>query len=452
MKKMTKSALWVLSISLAALFSCNDPTVIGSDLLSGDQLDIEFTDTLTLRAYTDVNDSITVWGPGANGINFQNFAFGDYQDPIFGRSVASIYAQFVTNSSLPKFESTDVLDSVVLMLAYNTGLSYGKLDEPFTMEVFRMSESLDADEKYINSDSFSVYQSPLKSVTFVPNLTDSVTVMEPNADTLRSVELPPHLRIRMDNIGIIDSFFNSVDSATFASDSSFLELFKGIWLKPASQNKGMLSFIMRGTNTSLRYYYTESDGDKRSYDFRVFSGNPVVLHQRNYYGGSEVAEFIGQTGEVRNDSILFMQGLNGVNIEFEIPYADELKNVIINKAELILPVLELSGDNDDYGLVPQIYATEVVVDDSLAIVEDIFLANLSRPTEDFGNYFGGKAPTDGVYKLSLSAQLQKILEGASSKKLRLTVYVRSERAARVVLAGPSHPTTPAKLNITFTRY
>jgi hypothetical protein len=452
MKKMTNPALWVLSISLAALFSCNDPTVIGSDLLSGDQLDIEFTDTLTLRARTVTNDSFTVWGPTPNGVNFQNFVFGDFQDPIFGRSVASIYSQFVTSTSLPRFEAGQVLDSVVLLVAYNKDLSYGKLDEPFTMEVYRMSEGLDADEKYINTDSFSVFPAPLASATFIPNLTDSLTVLEPNADTMRAVKVVPHLRIRMDGGGgIIDSIFSQVDSATFANDSSFLELLKGFWLKPASQNHGMLSFNMRNTNTALRYYYTDGT-DKKTYDFRIFTGNPVVLHQRNYYAGSEVAEYLAQGGEISNDSVLFMQGLNGVNIDFEIPYADELKDVIINKAELVLPIRTLPNDTDDYGLVAQIYATERVTDDSLAIVEDIFLANLSRPTEDFGNYFGGRPTTDGYYKLSLTAHLQRMLEGNASKNLRLTVYVRSERAARLVLAGPSHPTTPAKLRVSFTRY
>ncbi|MCF8245355.1 MAG: DUF4270 domain-containing protein [Saprospiraceae bacterium] len=446
MKNLTTSAFWMLTLSLVTLFSCNDPSSIGSDLLSGDQLNTEFTDTLTINARTVINDSMTVWGPGVNGTIFQNFAFGDYQDPVFGRTVSSIYAQIVTNSSPPNFIDTlSVLDSVVLTLAYNTSLSYGKLDEPFTIEVYEMSQSLDVDEKYLNSDSFSVKPTPLAVHTFVPNLTDSLTVMETNADSVREVKLAPHLRIKLDSL-FGKSIFE-LDSLTLATDSLFLEFFKGIWLKPASQNAGLLSFIMRSSNTNIRFYYNNA-GKKKSYDFKTFSGNPVVLHQRNYYGGSVVGGNIGQNGS----NNLFLQGLNGVNIEFEIPYAEELKGLIINKAELSFPIVTLPEDNDNYNPVQQIYASEIASDTSVNILDDIYFASISHPSSDFGDFFGGKVTSDDTYKLNLAAQLQRMIAGNSKKKLLFTAHLRAERAARVVLGSPSHPDTPAKLKIWYTRY
>ncbi len=444
MKKITNSAFLVLILTLVALFSCNDPSTIGADLLSGDQLDTEFTDTLTLKARTVVNDSMTVWGPGVNGVVFQNFAFGDFQDPIFGRTVSSIYAQIITNTSAPPFKPESVLDSVVLMVAYNKDLSYGKLDEPFTMEVYEMSQSIEVAKKYLSSDSFSVKPTPLAVHTFTPNLTDSLTVMETNADTVREVKLPPHLRIKLDT-----AFAGKIlrlDSLTLATDSLFLDYFKGIWLKPASQNAGLLSFIMRSGNTNIRFYYNDG-GKKKSYDFKAFSGNPVVLHQRNYYGGSIVGNQIGQGSEM-----LFMQGLNGVNIEFEIPYADELKGLIINKAELILPILTLPEDKTEYVPVRQIFAVEVTSDTSVTILDDIYLASISHPSSDFGNYFGGKVTSDNTYKMNLASQLQRMISGSSKKKLLFSVHLRSERAARVVVGGPNHPDTPAKLKIWYTKY
>ncbi|MBK9017178.1 MAG: DUF4270 family protein [Saprospiraceae bacterium] len=440
----------MLTISLAALFSCNDPSAIGSDLLSGDQLDTEFTDTLTLRARTVANDSFTVWGPGVNGVAFQNFAFGDFQDPVFGRTVSSIFAQVVTNSTPPDFkDGVSVLDSVVLTLAYNTDLSYGKIDESFTIEVYEMDQSLDVSEEYFNTDSFSVKPSPIGTHTFVPNLTDSLTILETNADTVREVKLPPHIRIRIDSL--FGASILHLDSLTLADDTSFLKILKGIWLKPASQNAGLLSFIMRSGNTNMRFYYHDGTA-KKSYDFKIFSGNPVVLHQRNYYGGSVVGEYISQPGEERNDSLLFLQGLNGVNIEFEIPFAEELKGLIINKAELILPIITLTEDTDDYDPVSQIYVSEVLTDTSEAVLDDIYFASVSHPSSDFGDYFGGKVTSDDNYSLSISAHFQRLISGEAGKKMLFTVHFRSERAARVVLGGPNHTDFPAKLKIWYTKY
>ncbi|MBK8567154.1 MAG: DUF4270 family protein [Saprospiraceae bacterium] len=450
MKKLTKPALWVLSFFFVAFFACNDPTVIGSDLLSGDQLDIEFTDTLTLKARTIPNDSLVVWRTGTNAVLFQNFTFGDFQDPVFGRTVASVYAQYVTNSNLPKFDPSQILDSVVLMLPYNASLSYGKLDEQFTIEVYEMAESLDPDEEYTNSDSFSVSAVPLAVHSFIPNLTDSITVLEPNSDTLRQVKSPAHLRIKLDPARFVPFF--SLDSATIANDSSFLEYFKGLWLKPSSQNAGLLSFKMRDPLSNLRFYYRDGT-DTLSYDFRIFSGNPVVLHQRNYYTGTTVEPYISQAGEERPDDLIFLQGLNGLNFELEIPYAEEMRGIIINKAELVLPIISLNNDNDKNGPVAQLYATEVVSDTTLLLIDDIYLPLLNLATDDFGNYFGGKAVADeDFYKVSLSAHLQKVIDGSSTKKIRFTVHLRNERAARVVLGGPSNTTSPAKLRLSFTRY
>ena len=73
------------------------------------------------------------------------------------------------------------------------------------------------------------------------------------------------------------------DSLTLVTDSIFLDSFKGIWLKPASQNAGLLSFIMRSGNTNIRFYYHDGD-KKKSYDFKAFSaGNKRLAGDRSRF-------------------------------------------------------------------------------------------------------------------------------------------------------------------------
>lgn len=450
MKKQTNPALWVLPLFFAILFSCNDPSTIGSDLLSGDELGVEFTDTSTLFAYTVAEDSLLIWDSNPSGTIYQNFTFGNCQDPIFGKTEASIFAQIVPSTTVPEFEGV-TLDSVVLMLTYNDDLCYGNLDEMFSVEVYELDEQLDPDRDYYTIDSFAVKPMPVGAATFVPNVSDSMEVFVPgNPDSTDTEKLPAHLRIRLDN-----SFGEALmqfDSATYAEDTLFSKVFHGIWLKPTSQNAGLLNFKMRDGTTSLRLYY-HSSTDTTSYSFRVYNDDPVVMHQRYYRGGAPVQAHIATLGEMRNDSFLFMQGLTGLNIELELPYIQSLNNVIINKAELQLPILSLPGEDEDFASVQQIYAYEVVSDTSIALLYDIALPLSRLPGSDFGDYFGGKPDeTNGRYSLNLTAAVQRMLTGESTNRLRLIPYIRAERAHRVVLAGPAKYEAPAKLKITYTKY
>lgn len=451
MKKLTNPALWVLYLSLVALVSCNDSSTIGADLLSDDELGVEFTDTITLSAYTVAEDSLLIWDSNTNGTIYQNFIFGDCQDPIFGRTVASIFAQIVPNTVVPDFEGA-TLDSVVLMLTYNEDLCYGNLDELFALEVYELDEQLDPDEDYYTVDSFAVKPAPVGIASFTPNVADSMEVLVPqgNPDTVITEKLPAHLRIRLEN-----SFGQSLmqyDSATYANDTVFSAAFHGIWLKPTSQNAGLLNFAMRNSTSNLRVYYHTSS-DTASYSFRIYNDDPVVMHHRNYYGGSTVEAHIAQAGEMRNDSFLFLQGLRGLNIELELPYIQSLNGVVINKAELLLPILSLPGEDEDFASVQQLYAVEVASDTSAFVLDDIGLPLARIPGSDFGDYFGGKPDeTNGRYAINLTAILQRMTSGDAKNRIRLTPYIRAERANRVVLSGPAKYEAPAKLKVTYTKY
>ncbi|MBI5915871.1 MAG: DUF4270 family protein [Bacteroidetes bacterium] len=449
MKQLPQAAFLALTISLAALFSCNDPTVIGSDLLSGDQLDIDFTDTITLKARTVLDDSIRIWDPSPTSIEFVSFPFGDFIDPVFGRSTTSIYAQLNLNTSAPDFMDGE-LDSIVLILPYDSSLCYGKFDEVFAMGVYRLDEPLIDSISYYNTDSFSVKPSPIAVKFFTPNVEDSVTVIVPEGDpdTTITERLVPHLRIRLDD-AFAEEFFET-DTSIFNHNDEFLEFFKGIWLKPASQNAGMLSFNMRNSLAGLRVYYHE-DTIHRQYNLRIYSGNPVTSHQRHYYGGSFAEAYISPANSDSNDSLLFLQGLTGLDLEFEIPYAESMKGVIINKAEIVLPILSLLEDDPAYDPVEQIFVTEVLTDSTSRSIDDLTFS-IDRGGTKFGDYFGGQVTTENNYKINISAHFQDMIAGLVGKKLQLTVYLKPERPNRVVLAGPTHFSSPPKLKVSFTRY
>ena len=84
MKKILTCTLVLLTCIL--LTSCKDEhTNIGEDIL-GNLVDTEFTDTITLQAYSILEDTINTTNTSAN-------ILGHINDPVFGKSNAGIFTQ-----------------------------------------------------------------------------------------------------------------------------------------------------------------------------------------------------------------------------------------------------------------------------------------------------------------------------------------------------------------------
>ncbi|MFQ5446381.1 MAG: DUF4270 family protein [Saprospiraceae bacterium] len=446
MKKLHPIAFWVTGLLLMALFACNDPTVIGSDLLAGDQLDIEFTDTITVNAYTRTGDSVRTYAPLIIGSDLKSFLCGDLQDPIFGESVAEIYAQLSINSDIPDFDGAE-LDSLVFILPWQPDYFYGRTNETYEIELFELDEGMNRDSVYYSNQAFEVKPMPIGHVQFIPNPEDSVTLAVPGLDST-FVQVAPQLRIPLDEAYSAD-FFNA-DAGNFGTDSSFIAFFKGIRISPASQNGGMLSFNLRSSLAVLRAYF-HRDTVYEDYAFPIYTSNVVTTHMTNDQLGSIAGDFLGGPSE-EGDSLLFLQGMEGLSVVVEIPYVQDFEKVIVNRAELQFSTVKLMEDYEDYAPVSQVIISEIVDDSTTIIIDDVQLA-INRAGDQFNNIFGGDFDSaDNTYKLNITSHIQGMMDGSKSSRLLVTVYNRAEYPNRVVLAGSQHSEHPVKLNVSFTRY
>ena len=446
MKKIHPIALWVAGSLLVAIFACNDPTVIGSDLLAGDQLDIEFTDTITVNARTITGDSVRTFAPLIIGSDIQSFLCGYFQDPIFGSSLSYIYAHVSESSSLPDFADAE-LDSMVFVLPWQPDDFYGRTsNEIFDLDIFELAESLNQDSVYYSNQSFEVKPGAIGHIQFTPNATDSVTLAVPGDDSV-FVRVEPQLRIPL-NETFSNEFFTAAES-NFSTDSLFLAFFKGIRISPASQNAGMLSFNLRSSIAGIRVYY-HKDTVYDNYFFPIFTSDVVTTYMENDHIGSISGAFADATAE--DDSLLFLQGMEGLSVEVEIPYVEDFEKVIVNRAELEFTVEKLMQDLEDYDPVGQVIISEIVDDTTKIIIDDVQMA-INRAGNKFNEIFGGDFDSsDNTYKLNITSHFQSMMDGSKTKKLLVTVYNRAEHPSRVVLAGPGHSAHPVKLNVSFTRY
>lgn len=450
MKHLQSVALFALAFFLLTLFSCNDPTTIGSDLLAGDQLDVNFTDTLTIRAWSTRQDSIKTYDPNPLSSGYAFFPCGDFLDPIFGRSIARINARLSLNTSPPDFRDVTV-DSIVLILPYESKQAYGKFNEVFKLEVRELDEKLPDSTSFFSNREMKLKDAAIGYKEFTAVVSDSVTVMEPKADTVILQKYAAHLRIPLHE-SFVQAFL-AADSAKFASNSAFRDFFKGFQVRPPESspgNSGLLNFNLRSSLAGFQVYY-HKDSTYAQYKFPIFSTDIISAEFRHDYTGAFVQNYLDGSS-ARNDSLLFMQGMSGLNFDLEIPYIASLGKVVVNRAEIVLPIIRLAEDDPAYDPVDQIIVAEVVNDTVQRTIDDV-IYSINRAGDNFSYLFGGIVQSDGTYRINISAHFQDLLtRPETSKKMRFIVYLKQEKASRVVLGGPTHSTQPAKLRLSFTKF
>lgn len=451
---MKQLALFIIAIAIGLILipACTDPTEIGADLLDGDKAEVGFTDTLTVIATTEKTDSILTYFPVFTAAEaFQSYPVGDMNDPVLGKSKAQIYAQLSLSQLLPDLEAAAKIDSIVLVLPYDTANVYGFLNQEYGLSIHRLTEDMDEDLSYYSNDSFQSDPTPMGSIQFRPNL-DSITIYDyPNTgrDTLK---VPPQVRIPLP-ISFAQELVR-LDTAFYRSDSAFISYFKGIHIKPTKVTQGMLNFKLLDSRAGIYMYYERADTLKRQYrfEFNPFRARSVQIEQD--YNGVLAERYINSTQ--LGDSLVFVQGLSGLTTKLEIPHIKNLKNLVINKAELEVRVANLPGDNlGVFKPVPQLLLLSADDDGDLITIDDITIL-LPQGATILRQAYGG-VPTNGkpgepqLYNMNISTHVQGMIDGLRENVLYLTVFNRNQNPSRVPLYGAKHPQYSIKLKIAFSR-
>lgn len=450
--------LFPLVIALTVFWSgCADPTFVGSDLLNEDRVNAVFTDTLTIQSRTVRGDSVLTFSP--NPIWLAGYLFGDYSDPIFGSTYSEIYAQPTLELSTISFLRPDFsnanLDSVVLVLPYHGDGFYGNTDQEFSMEVYELVDSMAADSVYYSSQKLA-YNNLIGSKNFVPSL-DSVTFID-----YRTSSSPDTVSLAQLRVPLSMEFGNRIltaDTSNFLTNSDFRKFFRGFALRPGKSTNGAVSFDLEpsgGNYDAGIYLYFRRDTVPVQYRFPVSFRSPVSAYMENDYSGTAVEPAINSSGF--SDSLAYVQGTEGLLLELDFPNLAELENVIVNKAELLVPIAGL--ENDDPTVYPpakQLYAYYYDQDtrEGYVPVDDLLLGTPATIDIVFGGLVEtGTGGNPDLYRLNISVWFQRMLEADRDSDIRNTIYLtvapRGERLSRSILYGAEHPQFPIKLNLTYT--
>lgn len=432
----------IFLISIAFIFSsCKDDSLIGNNIMPpGDGLYGTFTDTLTLTSQTVLQNPLKT-------SNTSQSVIGSMNDPVFGKSVAGVYAQVLLPSNNIDLGRPDTLslDSLVLTLDYNG--FYGDEAQPMNVKVFQVTQDLNASTEYYSDQNFSF--SPIsigEKDNFIPQMKNRMIVL---GDTLDA-----HMRIRLsDRVG--KWMLGLSQSAGLASNASFLNIFKGLFIVGDTSNgfgNGFAYVNMTSAISRLTLYYHSAHIANKKFNFPITTSSTIVNHYQHNFNSTEVADSLAST--FNRDSINYLQSMSGTRTKVTIPNLKNLGKVLINKAEL-----EITALADPNNTADSIFTTPL----DIIVVRGDSAGNNSFTPDQTSTYlaFGGSRKTETNsagqkvyrYRVSIADQVQNLIDDATTDYGLYVIILGSPQIAdRVIIGGANRSDDyKMKLNVIYTK-
>jgi hypothetical protein len=428
------------------MVGCGDPSPIGTGVLDGERLNIQYTDTLGLSAKTIDADPLTSY---RFNLDIRDRILGQLDDPLTGVTGTELYARLRLSSAEPEFEGA-VIDSVILVLAYDSLGFYGDRGVTQEVEVYQLADMF-PDVDTLASDVQLPVGNLIGSKTLIPSFNDSILITSYIDDTL--ISLSPQLRIPLDN-NIGQQILDNPDLLT--DDTTFAKFFPGVVLKSTPSGSATFGLNMsRSQNSgglnSVKLYYNIGDTTKGIYNL-LFSNDisSYIFHER---AGYPLADFIED--EQFGDSILVVQGLSGVNTSVAFDDLSSVSADVINYAELICFINDDTGVDPDNYFPRNVVTSKVTEDGTFLSTNDFSVAISSGRLNDL---YGGN-PQDTVVngvplqfiKVNVTGHIKEVLDDPSIEpRIVFSVASNVQIPGRTVFYGPGHSLYPMKLRIIFT--
>lgn len=412
--------LFFVSAGLLALASCEKPeNNIGLELQPGEDILGYFTsDTTSVQSSTVREDSLRT-------DELTSVMLGNYDDPVFGRTMCSVFTQLKLSSVNADFPSAFQIDSVVLSMVYS-GTHYGRLT-PQAFQVYEMTGPMHIDSTYYTNSWFAIDES-----TDLVKDGEAVHSIRPESFVIVDGDsLQPQLRIPLDH-----SFGTKIltaDPSVLTDNDAFLEYFKGIYVRSISRDGALFNLDLVDSDSKVTIFYRDQDGDEEdtlAFALNINSDCARFTRFDHDYSGTVLSQ-VG-TVAVDGSSESFVQAGGGVKTHIEFPNLTDYAgfgNITINKAELIIPVS--TADAGKY--TPQQLLFLLYKDED---GENQLLPDQNTNAHSIGGTYN---ENDGEYRFNITRYIQRVING----ELPATgIYVVSNSAGvsgnRVILHGPSH--------------
>ena len=323
MNLSAKSTIFFLFFLLLYI-SCDESSEVGLELEDQDNsLEAKYID-IPLTASNIFLDSVRT--------DYGSLIFGQYDNPVFGKTKAVGYSQFSPEIISPDVVTTDlsiqpadssILDSIKLFLSYSY-IHGEEFDQEQEVSVRLIEDTLFSSAIYLSSKTIPLVtnKAPVGFTRF--------TVDKPG-DTLLTIPLT----MNYGNI-LLDLARQGV------SDREIRESTKGIAFEPGVNNKLILGFDLSNEFSRIVLYYHNSVDDTVSNQYRLRFDSPLSKHYSNYSTDRSASALssveIKNLNEFSINDKIYWQSGSGIYPMIDLSgftnFIDTAKNVILNKVEL----------------------------------------------------------------------------------------------------------------------
>ena len=422
-----------LILFLTSFSACNKTSDLGFDLIPEEFLfDPNALDTFTVNAFTYKSDSVRTSG-------MSNMSLGTYTDPIFGNITASFISEMRPLSPLDK-GTAPVFDSLVMYLHFDS-LAYGNPNTEKEINIFEIKQRLNLDSAYYNTFKYQDLETVLiTTATFLPFEVLIDSIMD---DTVK-IKNPLYQKVVIK----LDSIFGKriFDDYDLWNGSLFVNYFNGFLFKPESDPiDGSLSrFDLSGSNSEIIMYYHKNDTTAANYTFSFKSNCTRISLTEHEYNAPGFLPDLENPGIIE-DSVVYIQGMAGLETRIFLPYLDQLKNQGIfgvNRAELIIQAeLEPLTFETLFPAPSQLLLYSINADGNYDYLQEYYTQQ---------GYIGAQY-NDGKYIFDITYLIQKIIKGDIENN-GLVIKLQNDyfNHARAVLTSGKH-SRPMKLSLSLTK-
>ncbi|GJM30051.1 MAG: hypothetical protein DHS20C17_26860 [Cyclobacteriaceae bacterium] len=328
-------------IFFSALFSCEDPSSLGIDLIDdNDDIDVLYSE-IPLQLKVVQLDSINTTNRGI-------MMTGEYADLDFGNLKVQSYLRVLPPSAAPQIPET-VLTADSVTMDFRLNYFFGPEQVIHELAIHQLNEQVDPERIYYSSDS----------TPFDPTSVIDSSFMISEKDTLISLDLSP---LKDDLFAALKTY---VDDS--AGTAAFLEQFKGFTLITNPGSSAVLGFNNAHTESTMNLYYTTNDSVVNTVSFRYSSYYNQIIAD---YTGTELDGIQTLTDFEPASGNVYLQAGAGLvpKIDFQ-PYYDFIDSdtagtIVINKAELVFDNLQAL----DGAIAPPLQMSFYYTDDTNEII------------------------------------------------------------------------------------
>ncbi len=437
MKRNISFVSVLVTIFLFVMASCtNQSSPIGLDLMD-DLVGTDFTDTVTVEAYSVLEDTVVTSNLSANLV-------GCISDPVFGNSHAATLAQFQLSGASVNFGENPVIDSVVLTLQISG--YYGDTTSMCGIRVYRLTEDMGTDVSYYQNSEVGYDPTPLNySLQGYPISPNTQVVVDTGAYN-------PHLRIRLSQ-----SFGQYLLNNQNALNTNISSVFKGLCIDAISHTGSVGYMFLTNINSALSgimlYYHNNSDKNMR-YQLSCTAKSAHYTKMSHSYSASQSSDFVSEVLNGNKDlgkKVLFLQGGGGVKTRITFPHlADAFASindrVVIHRAELVITNVR---PDEQFLIQPAGLTLQGITKDGKVnfIPDDDYYTSAS--------YYGGVYDASKhEYRFRITRYVQQLVlkQGDLTNSLNLVVRGAGIRPNRLVLGGTEENSSRLRLELSYSTY